>query len=236
MLKQTNKTRTLRRLIPESPAVVRAARQQRFGAIALATISILLSITTIALGIYALFTDEAKVTNHLQAGTLDAELHRTALSKKYLDNTTGRLVTATNDNDVNFTDETTDNVFGIADGELLVPTSEYAATLQVKNNGTIAFDYKLLLSLPQGIAENKLAQQLQITVSGLNDTDIVKKLSELEVNADNEVVIGTGSLLKDGTRSFTVTLKFVDQASNNDAQGAELSFDLIVRATQATAE
>ena len=57
----------------------------------LACVTILLCVTMIAGGTYALFTDEVRLSNHLIAGDMDITLERIALNGKTLNNTTGFL-------------------------------------------------------------------------------------------------------------------------------------------------
>lgn len=54
-----------------------------------AALTIMLSVSIGVAGTYALFSDSAEVTNHLQAGTLELGLTRTKLVKSVPDAATG---------------------------------------------------------------------------------------------------------------------------------------------------
>ena len=54
---------------------------KRLKTLLVCALSIMLCVTAVAVGTYALFSDNVTVKNHLQAGTLKATLTRTLLEK-----------------------------------------------------------------------------------------------------------------------------------------------------------
>ncbi len=204
---------------------------------------ILLCMTVIVGMTWALFTDEKPLFNHLQAGDLSITLDRTALTKTTL-NAAGYLVEeqiqAPGSKPANFTDPTNDNVFGIKDGEKIVPGSKYVATMQIANNSDVAFGYWVEIVCTNQKDGADLAKQIKVTVSvdsGLNQADFVGNglvVKDANSGCIDELAVGEVS-------TFTVTVEFLDSAisgnqieDNNLAKNQKLDFDLIVHAVQAT--
>ena len=205
----------------------------------LVSASIILLCMTIIVGMtWALFTDTKNVSNHLQAGDLSITLKRTELTKTTL-NAQGKLVTSDPDKTVvNFSNSTDKNVFGIVDGEKVVPGTKYVAKMKIENHSDVAFGYWIEIVCTDKTNGADLAKQLKVTVNTGSDASAF-------VN-DGLIVKGTGGgyvgeLIIGASVEFTVTVEFLDSfvaANNIDhndlAQGENLSFDLVVHAVQAT--
>ncbi len=182
-------------------------------------------------GTFALWTDSAKVENHLVAGKLKVKLERISLTKTYLNNETGYLVTTDPDTTiVDFTNTNTANanVFGIDNGEKVVPCSQYEATLKLSNNGDVAFSYDVIIKLTS--ASNALAEQLKVYIDGEDKGTLD------EYAVDGKAIISTQTMAKnDVAKEFTIKVEFVDDNDvNKDAQEKEVKFDLMVKAVQLT--
>ena len=188
---------------------------------------ILLCLTVITGMTLALFTDDEVVTNHLKAGDLDVTLVRTKLTSTYLTER-GFLDTVTDDRDKDFTNGTDENVFAL-DGAVIVPQSKYIAEMQVSNQSDVAFGYWVEI-VYTGSADIELAEQIEITVN----TAQSKRLSQGLVVGSEKEPIGVIAVGEAG--EFTVTVEFLDLANsiNNQAQGDEVTFDLVVHAVQYT--
>ena len=198
---------------------------------------ILLCMTVIVGMTWALFTDTQKVTNHLQAGDLSITLKRTELTKTTL-NAQGKLVTSAPDTTTkNFSNPTDENVFGIVEGEKIVPGTKYQASMQIENHSDVAFGYWIEIVCTDKTNGADLAKQLKVTVN--TGADASASVNDgLTVGSSSNYV---GELIIDATAEFTVTVEFLDSfvAENNIdhndlAQGESLSFDLVVHAVQAT--
>lgn len=204
----------------------------------LVSASVILLCMTIIVGMtWALFTDTQKVTNHLQAGDLSITLKRTELTKTTL-NAQGKLVTSNPDTTTkNFSNPTDENVFGIVEGEKIVPGTKYVAKMQVENHSDVAFGYWIEIVCTDKTNGADLAKQLKVTVN--TGTDASASVNDgLTVGSSSNYV---GELIIGATAEFTVTVEFLDSfiAENNIdhndlAQGENLSFDLVVHAVQAT--
>ena len=204
----------------------------------LVSASVILLCMTIIVGMtWALFTDTQKVTNHLQAGDLSITLKRTELTKTTL-NAQGKLVTSAPDTTTkNFSNPTDENVFGIVEGEKIVPGTKYVAKMQIENNSDVAFGYWVEIVCTDKTNGADLAKQLKVTVN--TGTDASASVNDgLTVGSSSNYV---GELIIGATAEFTVTVEFLDSfvAENNIdhndlAQGENLSFDLVVHAVQAT--
>ncbi len=201
-----------------------------------ASASALLGMAALVGGTYALFSDSATVSNHLRAGSLRISLVRTSLKKASLDSS-GYIVETIDDVEKDFTEETNDNIFGIGESEYVVPCSSYTANMRLingkKENGvykrsSVAFGYDVKIVLGDS-SDETLSSQLRITV-GQGSTEKSDKLSEFGSDAILSGVMET----TDESSDFWVKVEFVDQDDNNDAQSKEISFDLVVEATQLT--
>lgn len=201
----------------------------------MACVMIMLCAAMIVGGTYALWSKDVTVTNHLVAGKLDVKLERISLTKTYLDDTTGYLVTTEPDTTiVDFSTSTTANVFGLSDSELIVPTSSYAARLKLSNNDDVAFTYDIIIKLTS--VSNALAQQLKVYVSE-GDGDLVDKGFLSDYATENGIaIISTQTMAKNtAAKEFTVKIEFInDNSINNNAHSQQAEFDLLVKAVQKT--
>lgn len=191
---------------------------------------ILLCMTIIAGMTFALFTDSKRVKNHLQAGDLEVTLTRTYLEYSVL-NPQGKLAVTKVEEDLNFTNSTNQNVFGVdAKNIRIVPGSYFKADLRVDNIGNVAFTYDVGIQLA-GVA-NALSEQLQVTITRADGTSVTKMLTEL---ANGLTITGGELLVGTGSQTFTVEVRFIDDTAVNNAAQAELvEFDLVVSAVQST--
>ena len=211
-------------------------------ALLVSSVVILLCMTIIIGMTFALFTDSVKLTNHLQAGTLDITLIRTNLNTTQLNNDTGFLVDIDDPNDVDFSEANGLNVFGLTDESLFVPGSMYSAEMQIINNtpehkSDVAFGYWLEIVFDDS-ADLTLADQLKVTIVTATGTT-TKFLSQLAKTGVTTYTIGNdtapiGTLAKTGSALFTVTVEFcnLDYSVNNGAKNQAVDFDLIVHAVQ----
>lgn len=210
------------------------------------TAIILLCMTIIVGMTWALFTDTKTVNNHLQAGDLSITLLRTELTKTMLDGK-GYLDTVevqkATDEPVDFSendpnDTADDNVFGIEEGETIVPGTKYVAVMKIENHSDVAFGYWIEIKCSDESKQEDLAKQLKVTVT--TDTDSFDIIANgLIVKPDKgyieAVEIGAEDVY------FTVTVEFVDLGldadgvgANNSAKNDTVDFDLIVNAVQLT--
>lgn len=209
----------------------------------LSVLTLMLCLSLVAGGTYALFSDQVVLRNHLQAGTLDLELWRIDLVTKSLDNTTGFLVDTHNEKDIDFSDPAdlndtnaeNRNVFDIVDDTLIVPGCSYTATMEIRNNTDVAYGYWLEIVFDK-TADPTLTEQLKITVQ---TADATKSITGM-LNVTNGLLGDEGSpieiIAKTKTAQFIVTVEFcnLDHAVNNTAKLKDLDFDIIVHAVQVT--
>jgi predicted ribosomally synthesized peptide with SipW-like signal peptide len=209
---------------------------KRMKAIVVAFMTILVCVSLIVTGTFALFTDSVKVSNHLKAGKLDAVLTRTDLIYTTLKNEVLQPVRVDTDLVVNGTTTADANVFGISDGlTCVVPGSYFEATMLIENKGNVAFDYSVEIVLTEG-ANTPLARQIKVTV-----TDHTGNVgSSMLKNANDKIVVDTGATVKSTSAGaeFKVKVQFVNittDESNNDAMENSVKFDLVVNAIQSVA-
>ena len=203
----------------------------------LAVVMMMLCVSLIAGGTYALFTDKVVMTNHVQAGNLNITLKRTNLTSKTLNAETGFLVSREFADDVDFSGKTDKNVFEVSDAELIVPGCEWNAEMQISNESDVAFGYWIEIDFLDG--SDILAKQMKVSVTPQGATEPI----EAWMN-DGNTVGGEDKplsvLAKGGSQLFTVKVAFVDDKTNgtnfvnNDAMGGNVKFDLIVHAVQVT--
>ena len=213
-------------------------QKNRVRTLLMASMTIMLCVAMIVGGTYALWSKTVNVENHLVAGELKLKLERTGLNKTIL-GSDGYMITKSYTEEEAYADFTEDNstanVFGIVDGELVVPTSAYEATMRLTNNGDVAFKYDVIIKLTS--VSNELAKQLMVSIDGVEQG----YLSTFE-GEDGKVVIATRNVAKGvSDTEFTVKIEFRNDADaeglvNNDAMSQEAEFDLIVKAVQLTTD
>ena len=210
------------------------------------TAIILLCMSIIVGMTWALFTDTKTVNNHLQAGDLSITLLRTELTKTMLDGK-GYLDTVevqkTTDEPVDFSendpnDTADDNVFGIEEGETIVPGTKYVAVMKIENHSDVAFGYWIEIKCSDESKQEDLAKQLKVTVTTSTDSyDFVANglIVKPEQGYIEAVEVGADDVY------FTVTVEFVDLGldadgvgANNSAKNDTVDFDLVVNAVLLT--
>ncbi len=197
--------------------------------------ALLISVVTLALvsllalgGTFALFTDDVNVKTHLKAGNLNVTLTRTNLVSEVLNTQTGFVSKVENPEDVDFSGETDKNVFDVTSDTLIVPGSKFVAEMEIANNSTVAFNYWIEVVCKENT--KNLATQLKVTVDG--DVSDNAYLSDgLELGSEKAPI---GSVAKGGSKTFYVTVEYLNLANNNATQGGSVEFDLIIHAVQAT--
>ena len=206
---------------------------KRIRAITLSCVTVLCCLALIVGGTYALFSDSAEIVNHLQAGELKVSLCRETLSGCVLSDN-GLLEKFENNERLEFTKQSLDNVFGLSKDSKLVPGCEFDAKFTLSNNGNVAIGYYLQFVVKGEV--NNLAEQLKLTLNTDSNTTTIS-LSELSENytwgGKNNPI---GQILVGSVGEFSVALEFVDSDSNNDAQGQQISVDMIVHAIQLTTQ
>ena len=221
------------------------------------TAIILLCLSVIVGMTWALFTDTRSLNNHLKAGDMSITLLRTELTKTML-NEKGYLDTIeiqkATDDPVDFTtnkpdDTADDNVFGIAEGEIIVPGTKYVAVMQIENHSDVAFGYWIEIKCDDESKLEDLAQQLKVTVTTDSDSydfvangltvkpekGYIEAVAVRPANADETDTTGIAK--------FTVTVEFVDLGVNDDftsdnnlAKEDTVEFDIVVNAVQLTTD
>ena len=225
----------------------------------LTVMTLMLCLTLIAGGTYALFTDRTELKTHLVAGTLEVDLVRTKLSATYLDGTTGYLTgpSVLHDEEVSFKEATTLGILDIpADptdpnaqpitSSVMAPGCSYTVDMEIRGtaDNSVAFGYWIQIDY-QGTA-NAFAKQVMVTITPEGGTPITKVASDLSETLGSEDDL-FGPVAKNGVAKFTLTITFCDDSTfdsdsttanddltNNDAKTQEFEFDIVVHAVQAT--
>lgn len=200
----------------------------------------------IIIGIWlSLPASSLSVGNHLRSGRLDVTLKRTDLEYKVPDEN-GRMHIVTVGDELDLTESTECNVFGLdTEDILIVPGSYFDAELELSNNADTAIAYSVTVRLLG--RSNELAEQLRVTVTRFDGTTEEHMLSELthgmSVQA-GEMTVGVE------TQSFRIRVEFLndavyndelpngtpqaDRMNNNAAQSQTVAFDLVVTTTRAS--
>lgn len=185
-----------------------------------ACIAIVLSLSAIVGGTFALFSADVAVTNNvLQAGSLSVKLERISLQATDLEN--GVLVPGQDvaDSPAKDFSNSQENVFGLDGNDVIVPGSEYIATMRLTNTGTVAFDFTASLQITDDNAEAKLSEQLTLKLVDMNDQELQN---------------GTVYAGNDNTFTFKVVLIFNDLSTNNAVMNAGAKVNLLISCTQKT--
>lgn len=217
-----------------------------FHSILAAFIIVLLCSAMIVTGTYALFTDTFSQKTVLKAGTMKIRLLRTKLEYTEL-NGDGIFESKTDTRQLVYAQPkagettSTENVFGITNETLLIPTSEYKATMRLENKSDVAFNYYLSIDGLGDAAKNHFSDKLTVIV----DTDLTNSAAgaaggetKTTVSAANTAIgdanAPVGQVLIGGVADFTVTIIF-ERDATNDAQAQEANFNLTVHAVQVVA-
>lgn len=199
-------------------------------------VMIMLSAVMIVGGSYALWSDSVNVNTHLSAGTLEVTLTRTYL-EKYTLGEDMYMATATDSTEV----EDVENLFGMEEGELIVPTSSYAARLKLTNAGDVAIDYTIKVKTNSETSGEELAKQVKIYIGTGSVGSVVYEEGKFFATEEDGVVSYTEFEIGRGVMDATVTetefwvkIVFEDLPENNEAKEQDLYFDLLIEATQKT--
>lgn len=218
-------------------------------------LSLIISIIALAVSLvmvvgvtFALFSDKVILKNHLQVGKFDAQLVRTNFTYTRLDEN-GRIVTETIDEKKDFTEATTEGIFGEAIENLkIVPGTYFEASLELTNEGEVAFDYYVTLDLIAGYdsemnesVSNALAEQMLVTVTYADGTTSTCYLSDCKEGNSFDILNGIAFDVTNGKNmtassgavdAFKIKVEFLDLDTNNLAKGQSVEFDITVRAVQ----
>jgi len=213
---------------------------KKFRVLLMACMSMLLCVSAIAMGTYALFTDKVTIDNHLKAGTMNVTLKRTNLEWNCL-NGNGYLETDSSDEIVDFTNKTSRNIFDLNDETLITPMCYYEATMELSNLSDVAYGYWIDVVLSDD-TPSELAKQLKVEITTYDEenNEVVsgKFVSEgLSVGSKTEPIDEVPATAE--TQTFKVKITFVNGDENNNidnnvAMNKEVKFDIIVNAIQLT--
>lgn len=193
-------------------------------------------------GTYALFTEEARISNHLKAGNLTATLTRQSYSYTYLDgNGVMQTVNSTAaEEDMDFSDANAANFFGLQNNKIdIVPGCKFEAVFSLGNAGTTAFNYAFSIeySTENDSNSKKLAELLDVEIGKINGTTRTKiaggKLNNItfvdsSYNADHIIVGGE-------TTNFYVVVS-LPHATTTEVENGQVYFDFVVSAEQYTGQ
>lgn len=156
-----------------------------------------------------------------------ATLNRIGLTGYRLEE--GTMVAFTDNSTVDFSHATSENLFGIREGETIVPGCKFTATMSLVNDGAFALDYWMELRMPEEYFDLELAKQLKVTL-----TVGKKEYTTVVGNPIGDHRTPLGRIEKGESVTFTVSVEFIESADNNLTQGQTVAFDLYVTTTQAT--
>lgn len=204
--------------------------------ILMSVLTLMLCLSVVAGGTYALFSDQVTLTTHLQAGELDITLYRTFLESKVLDSETGFLVDVRDDEVVDFTKANSRNVFDIEEGTLIVPCCSYTSTMKIENHSDVAFGYwvEVKFNGANNLSDDLYRQILVKLDAGNNEYKAERLLNGFSLGSKSEPI----DVLAIGEDDyFKVSVTFIDDdAINNSAMNETLDFDIVVHAIQVTSE
>ena len=219
---------------------------KKINALLLSAVTILMSVTLMVVGSFALFSDTVTIQNSQQAGELKVTLIRASVVTTNL-NASGVTETATDDADKTFEELKNESVFGFSDEDMLIPGMYSEASFVIANESDVAFGYYVKVELDD---ENnvKLAEQMKVsvvtglTVSGdetnytcATNADVEsfeKMLSEgLTVGAEDDFI---GTVAVGTKQGFSIRLTF-DEGATEDYMNLSTAFKVTIYAIQNTA-
>lgn len=201
-------------------------KKSRVTTVFVSVVLVLALVAGLMVATYALFSDQTRVNNHLQAGTLQIELYRTNLTYTDYDAEGGKI---TVDEDVNLTTASEATVFASAN---YFPGMVQTAELKIVNNGSLPFDYELSFTIDEENAQSPLAELIFVKVTDADGKVVTAEKTTLADMAKTPVDIGSMNGTAGESETFTVEISF-DENANDSVQQAEIYFDILVTATQA---
>ena len=210
---------------------------------------VMLCLALIVGATFALFTEEATVTNHLRAGHLKATLVRHSYEYVTLDDDGVMTRYKGTQKDMDFSEANAKNFFGFDKNIILVPGSSFESVFTLGNEGTTAYAYNFEIVVDKvNDATNDytysstFASQLYATIGVIDDngnrTEIVKGYLDkpLTYTSAATQLFNTDCVIVDGNSSekFYVRVDFVSVDGNNNAEQDQVWFDFVVNATQYT--
>lgn len=153
-----------------------------------------------------------------------ATLNRVGLKGYRLEG--GTMVAFTDNSTIDFSNVTSENLFGIREGETVVPGCKYEATMTLSNDGNFTLDYWMEVRMTSGF-NTALAEQLKVTltVNGIEHSTTVG-----QPMGDPRAPLG--KIAKGETVTFTISVEFIEHENNNAAQDQTVTFDLYVTTAQ----
>lgn len=203
-------------------------------AIVLSAVVTLLCAGLIVVASLAIFSDTADSNVHLQAGTLEAGLWKTEVAG-YVVGEDGNLAEYTeNDLPVDLEKDGSE-IFQLTN---IMPGLWQEVTLEVRNEGTVAFDYSVSMANIQadGQAAQALLGRLMITVTP-SQSGVQPRSFLLKDAAEQGLNIPLGTLNAEANGTFKVKVEFTDDGLQEPPEAlanAEVQFDLTVTAVQVT--
>ena len=178
---------------------------------------------------YGLYHETVSTQTHLVAGTLKATLVRQKLTTVNLGEG-GAFVRSVDDEEKDFSTDTQDNIFGIAQGTKVAPTSSFTAELRIGNSSDVAFSYYVEVVCNSVISDSTFASMLKVTVQPARGEKRETLVSEgLALGGVSDAL---GTVEAGGAENFTVTLEFLDDENNRNVESKFVMFDLCIHAVQ----
>lgn len=180
-------------------------------------------------GTYALFSRTADTTVHVKVGNLNFKFERTKLVSDELDSTTGYLAERT---DTTVVDLTASGAKAM-DVANAAPGASYTGTFVLTNTGSTAFEVSVALNNAKVtneagadvVSTNSVWANTSVAIHTEGQEDKIMKLNNLSSASLPNVT-------KDAALTFTVKVT-LGNAIDNDGQNANLSFAVVLTATQA---
>ena len=195
-------------------------------------LAIVLAVCCFALAVgttYGLYHETVSTQTHLVAGTLKATLVRYKLTTVNLGEG-GGFVRSVDDAEKDFSTNTQDNIFGIAQGTKVAPTSSFTAEMRIGNSGDVAFSYYVEVVCNSMISDTTFASMLKVSVQPERGEKRETLVSEgLGLGGENDAL---GTVNAGSSENFTVTLEFLDGENNNSVESKFVMFDLRIHAVQ----
>lgn len=185
----------------------------------LSLIIICLSSSVLITATTALFTGEKEVGTHVVTGNLDFEFKRTNLIGQTL-NGRGFLEDFQVDSEVNLKQDGA-NAFNIKE---MVPGATYRGSFHLENTGTTAFEANISFVNLENSNEY-LLKQIKITLNFNNVENTYNLIDFRKINLD------LGVLACDEFVNFDIAINLPSETTN-EAQDANVDFDLRLEATQ----
>ena len=185
---------------------------------------------------YSLYVDSIVLPTEIGTGQMDITLKRSLLTAMVLDDE-GYLAEYQNAEEIDFSNETTEQIFDIETTDKIVPGCNYEAGITISNASDVAYKYWIEVEIISELSE-ELASHLSLAYFESTQEAPIEKYfdeaAETKKFSLGSKAVPLGTLAKNGSRVFSLTFEFSAADGNTFNALETIKFNITVMAEQVT--